>query len=85
MWTKEADQKDIARRYEDRLRSAKASRILENEIVFNVVGTIGLILFIGVLALWALARFVRGATSRLVHRLSGSPPSLAHGHDPAGV
>ena len=46
------------------------SRILDDPVVFNVVGTIGLILFISVLALWALARFFRGATGRLVHRLS---------------
>jgi hypothetical protein len=59
-----ADQKnDAARRYANRPRS----RLLDDPVVFNVVGTIGLILFIGVLALWALARFVRAAPSRLVH------------------
>jgi hypothetical protein len=60
----DADQKnDAARRYANRPRS----RLLDDPVVFNVVGTIGLILFIGVLALWALARFVRGVASRLVH------------------
>ena len=55
----DADQKDIAR--------GPHSRILENAVVFNVVGMIGLALFIGMLALWALARFFGDATSRLVH------------------
>jgi hypothetical protein len=72
----DVDQKnDAARRYANRLRS----RFLDDPVVFNVVGTIGLILFIGVLALWALARFVRGVASRLVHhtqrrRIALTPP-----------
>jgi hypothetical protein len=52
----DADQKDIGRLYANRPRS----RLLDDPVVFNVVGTIGLILFISVLALWALARFFRG-------------------------
>jgi hypothetical protein len=68
----DADQKnDAARRYANRPRS----RLLDDPVVFNVVGTIGLFLFVGVLALWALARFVRGVASRLVHRL----PERAYG------
>jgi hypothetical protein len=59
----DADQNGTARRYANQPRS----RLLDHPVVFNVVGTIGLILFISVLALWALARFVRGVPSRLVH------------------
>jgi hypothetical protein len=61
-----ADQKDVARPYANR----PPTRILENSVVFNVVGTIGLILLIGFLALWALARFFRSAISRLIHLVS---------------
>ncbi len=57
----DADQNDLARRYRP------PSRILENQVLFDVVGTIGLALFVSVLALWALARFFRGGTGRLVH------------------
>jgi hypothetical protein len=64
MGSRDADQKNAtARRYANRPRS----RLLDDPVVFNVVGTIGLILFVGVLALWALARFVRDVASRLVH------------------
>jgi hypothetical protein len=63
-----ADQEGIAGRYVTP-RSANR-RILDNSIVFNVVGTIGVILLISVLALWALARSFRGAISRLIHHLS---------------
>jgi hypothetical protein len=42
-------------------RAARAGRILENEAVVSVVGTIGLMLFIIVLALRALPHFVRSA------------------------
>ena len=51
-----------------RRRAARAGRILESEAVFNVVGTIGLMLFIIFLALRALPHFVRTALSRLVQR-----------------
>jgi hypothetical protein len=51
MGSRDADQKNaIARRYANRPRS----RLLDDPVVLNVVGTIGLILFVGVLAcgLW---------------------------------
>jgi hypothetical protein len=52
--------------------SATANRIRESMVLFYVVGAIGQIILIGLLALWALARLVGGCASRLVGRLSGA-------------
>ncbi len=48
--------------------SATANRIRESTVLFYVVGAIGQIILIGLLALWALARLVGGRASRLVGR-----------------
>ena len=40
---------------------APTDRIIENELIFNVVGTLGLMLFVAALLLWSMARVVRGA------------------------
>jgi hypothetical protein len=76
-----------------RQRAARAGRILENEAVFNVVGTIGLMLFFIFLALRALPHFVRAASVGLFSvtlktYLISPPPANATarmGHDPARI
>jgi hypothetical protein len=68
----DADQKDIGRLYANRPRS----RLLDDPVVFNVVGTIGLILFISVL--WhprpraTTMRPMRGSLCRAM-RVKGTP------------
>ena len=43
-------------------------RIIESEIVFNVISALSLILVVPALLLWGLARFFRGAAISLLIR-----------------